>query len=687
MPSCSPSPCLGVSDKERVAGTSMMWLFYETQYEILRSRTIAEEVIDRLQLAEDPNFAPQRQTAPEASAEPWFGIDWRDWIPERWREAQGGADDNNQRRAELVEQLQRNLVISGGKRSKIIQLSFDARDPALAARVANAVAAAYINFNTHARRSEAQENTAFLDNQLEELRARMEESEKKLQDYRRREGLLDSASADKLVASRLAGLTSELVRAQSQRSEAEIRYEQVKGIGAKRGNYESLGPVLQNALVLTLKEEYARLGRRVSELSERYGPKHPKMIAAESDLKEARRRLDQEIDKVVDSVRKEHEVAAAQERRIGQLVEKHKAEIRGLRGKEFQLSNLEREVENSRRVYETFLAQLQETDVKGDYDVSNIRVVDPATPPVGPVKPRKARIIAASLVFGVFLGIGLAFLRERLDDSFHTGEEVEERLQLPLLGILPLNRRARRRRTAERLVRDERHSPFAEAVNHIRTAILFAGLEDVPQVVLVTSATSGEGKSTLVANLSTSFAQIGTTLLVEADLRKPRLSQLWGLEGRAGLTELLAGKCSQEDAIVRDPDEKNLFLLPAGFRVANPLEYLSSNRFRELLVELRSEYRYIVIDATPLLPVSDSIVLGHLADANVLLVRAEHTGRRMVQDALRRLRQAHIRPLGVVLAQADLKRMAYYGGHYYHYDASYYGYAKGEQVSDTPAPR
>ncbi len=658
-----------VNGSNQWVSTALVWLFYETQKEIILSRNIALKVVDDLDLVD---YYAHKAAGEEEAAPTLFSLDWRLWLPEAWRGEPKQEPDREQQRLALADRVVGGLSVDIGKDSQVITISYDSPDPELAARVANAVAASYRDFGLSSRMSTAQQQTLFLNQQLAELRDKVTRAEQALQDYQQREGLIDSESRGKMISAELAGLSQQLIAAQAKRSEAEIRYREVQRLRNSPDAYDSLAAVLNSSLISKLREKQSELYRRVSELSERYGEKHPKMIAARSELAEATRVLKKAVDKVVGGLKQEYEVARKQEQKLRSLIARSKDTVQALRGKGFELAKYEREAENARQVYEEYLSRLNELDVTGDYDVSNVRVIDQAVVPGAPYKPNKVRILLGATFLGLLVGVLVAFLRDRLDASFRLLEHAEERLGLPGLGIVPLVRAKEIDSPPERVVEHAPHSPFAESINHIRTGILFSNIDNPPKVVMVTSSAAGEGKTTLAVNLAASFAQMGRTLLVEADLRRPRLADVFDIDSGLGLTDLIVTPDQAQACLARPRDGLDLHVLPAGSSLPNPLEFLSSEAFSRMLEVMAKRFAHIIIDAPPVLPVSDSIVMSRLADAVIMAVRADHTNDRTAREAVKRLRAAHIAPVGVVLTQANIKRMADFGGNHYA-DYSYYG--------------
>ncbi|MDX1812949.1 MAG: polysaccharide biosynthesis tyrosine autokinase, partial [Gammaproteobacteria bacterium] len=308
-----------------------------------------------------------------------------------------------------------------------------------------------------------------------------------------------------------------------------------------------------------------------------------------------------------------------------------------------------------------------------DNDKVSVKVIEAATVPKAPFKPNRKRIIIISFLLGLIGSILLSLLREYSDKTFKTGEDVIEKTKLPLLGVLPiLNKKDLVDSTPERVIVQKPRSSIAEAVNNIRTNIIFGNNdEEPPQVILVTSAVASEGKTTVSANMGITLARLGPTLVIEADTRRPRMRGFMNKTQKGGVFEYVAGKASLKDSVVQDHEVKNLYTLPVKMKPAKPIEFLSSRRFKEAIAVLRKKFKFIVIDTPPILPVSDAIVLAPVVDGAILVIGAESTKHAMAKDAISRLEQVNAPLLGAVLSRANPKTFGSYGSSYY------YGYGYG----------
>ena len=674
-----------ISNLQQFEATPLHWLYFETQADIIRSRAVAERVVDRLEF----DAAPQLRQGSGSQGAPDQGVEalrsklraWMQWFPVEWQSERPEPGSSQDAREAMIQSVLGGLSVSGGKESEVLAIRYLSPDPEQAAAVANAIAQAYIEFGLDSRLSNVQAATSWLGKRIDDLRGKLVESEEALRAYQKRENLVDSHNREKIISSKLATLTVELIKAQSRRGETEAHYKQVEALIDSGSGTETIVSVVDSPTLAEAHREQTMLERRVSELFERYGEKHPKMIAARADLQEAMRRLKVEAQKGARGARKAFEIATIQENEFKRSIERQQAEMREVSGKVSRLAQLEREVEANRRLYETFLARFKEADVADEYDVTNVRIIDPATVPASPFKPNRQSIVLLSVLAGLVLGTIIAFLREHLDNTFKTKADLEERLKLPVLGVLPsIKTRRRTKELPERHVLSTPRSPFSEAINDVRTSVIFSHVDEPPKVVLVTSAVPDEGKTTLASNLALAFRKRGKTLLVDADLRKGRLDEIMGIDAEFGLTDMVSGQCSPDDAIVPDPEAEDLFVMTHGTLPPNPIEFVSSNRFANDLANLRKTFAYIIIDGTPLLPVSDSIVLSKLVDCVIVVVRADRTTRDAAAEAVKRLQAVGIAPAGLVMQQVDMRKFRGYGQPYeyggYH---GYYGYSSGER--------
>lgn len=656
-------------------GVSNIMYFYQTQYDIIASRSVISAVIDKLKLEQHPVFLKAIPALNEEEAET---SSLRSLITD----SEAMNHDKEQKlllRDKVIQYVSNNLTVKGAKNSQIINVSYESPDPALSAKIANAISDAYIEKGFEAKLALNKNASQWLNKRLSSLRQKLEKSEDTLRRYQQKESMVNTKSSASITSSKIGGITEALIKAQAQRAEIEIRYQQVEQVKKSGKSLESLPVVLENKFIQSLKQEQVKLSRLFSELSERYGDKHPKMISIKADLKVADQRLNHEVNKVIDGVYRSYENAVANVEKLKALSQQTQTESRTYQAKEFELAKLERDVAANRQLYDVFMTRFKETSSTGDNEVTNVTIVDYARPALFPSKPKKKLIVAAALFAGLFLGVLLAFLLEYLENTFRTPEDVEHKLGLPLLGLLPMLAK-NEENSPERHVFTEIESPiFGEALNNIRTSVMFANIDDPVKTIMVTSAVANEGKTTLSSNLSLTFSHTGKTLLIDGDLRKQNFSKEVMTQSRIkGLAELALGESRLEECIVKDEYVNNLYYMSSGLTTPKPLELLSSKKFAEMMSMLRGSFDHIIIDSAPLLPVSDSLIIGNLVDEVIMVVKADSTTHKMAQEAVKRLATAHVKPLGVVLQQADLEKIESYGGYSYGY-----GYGYGSEPNAT----
>lgn len=662
-----------ISVESEYINNATFFQFYDTQFEIIQSRALAERVVDREKLVERRLRALQAGAA-GAAGEPRTSLLARlglaHWLP-------GAADDADappdpaQLRRRLAAELQGAISVSGGSNSQIIRIAVDHADREQAAALANAVSEAYASYSTQNRAELSQHANRWLDSQLHELKDALTRAEDALLAYRQQHGLVDREQS--LADGRAGDLSEMLALARNRSSEARLRWEQVDAVATVEDRrYTASATLMSIPGIQQLAADERVLALKLGELSSQYTDQHPDIARAKSELDEIRKALASEITLAKSQLRRNYELALAQEKEIRELIQQETAEVTQSTASALHLAKLERDVDNHRGLYDAFLTRIQETDMADDYQVSNIRVLDAASVPAQPYKPNKSMIVLIAGLLGAMIGVGLAFLREHLDHTLKSMDDIEDKLGQTALGLVPLVK-ATRDLNPDLAYQTEPRSPFAEKINHIRTGLMFSSIDDPPRTILITSSTGDEGKTTTAINLAMAFSQLDKTLLIEVDLRKGDIANRLGLDGAQGLTDLLAHPQIGREAIRQLQDNPNFHVLPGGARPPNPLEILSSQQFQNVLDRLREHFRYIVLDGPPLLAVSDAAVVGQQVDMTLLVAQAEKTSLKTIRDATAILRNARIQPGGVVLTKANTRRMAYYGGHHYKYDAHYYG--------------
>ncbi len=644
--------------------------YFQTQVEILKSAELSRKVIEKLALAKHPEFGEPVANEPGPS-----------WLPEAFFGSKKAADPNDRSKAILLK-FSRLLQVQPVRNSQLVQISFVAEDKELAAKVPNTLAEVYIESDLESRVAMTQKASSWLTERLSGLRSKVEVSEKSLQDYRERERIVDAKGVALSGASKgLEEAMSTLVASRTKRAEAESIFNQVQAIrqGKSAISYDSIPAVLRHPLVQKLKEQEADAERKLSDASKRYGAEHPRMIQANAEVASARDATKRQIDSVVAGISKEYEVARANEQAVERALGQSRAEIQSMNRKEFQLGVLEREAQQNRQLYDMFLSRFKETNVAGDLQSTVARVVDPSTVASIPHAPRKTQIVLLATAAALVVGMLLALLLERLNNTLNSTNEVERRLKLPVLGYLQkVKGFGKRGFKSELAFFNDSQSLFAESIRTIRTSVLMTALDSAHKVLVITSSVPEEGKTTVSFNLACALAQVKRVLLIDADLRRPKIGKLLGLDsGHHGLSSLVAGTATAAQCIFQDP-KSGLHIMTAGDIPPNPLEMLSSKRFSDAIAKLKESFDIIIIDSAPIQLVSDALVLSQIANAMIYVVRADSTPYQLAQNGIKRLRQVNAPLAGVVLNQLDIEKAERYYGEY-----SGYGGYKGYQYGYT----
>lgn len=628
----------------------------QTQVEIIQSHTLAQLVATRLDLIKDPAFNPRLNPG---------------WT-QRLMQALGRAPVLTPAAAQdaVVAQLTRHLSVQPVRLSDLVRVSYESSDPAQAARIANAFADLYIENDLDQKFQMAQKANTWLNEHLAGLKSKLEASEQKLQDYRDREHIVSvDGQSMSGTGSQLAGLTTNLVTARMQLAQAQSAYAQIKNAQAAGTSLDSLPVVLKDPVVAQLKQVVAEKERNVSDLSARYGPKHIKMIQAEAELQQAKDSLAHQVAIVVSSVQHEYDQARASAGALAGAVSEVKGSIEQANKKEFALDDLQRDVTTNQQIYDLFVQRYKETSASSDLTKPVARVVDPAAPPDSPVRPKKAMVVGIALAVGALLGVAVALLMERLDNTVRNSDEVGLRLGQPILTTLPLLK-GKRSEVARRYL-DEPRSQFAEAIRTARTGVLLSAIDVPHKVLVVTSSVPGEGKTSFATNLALAHAQTKRVLLIDADMRRPRLAGALGLDDAlTGLSALVAGEAELGDC-VRTIEGSTLHVVTAGSVPPNPLELLLSQRFKDFLTTLSNDYDLVIIDSPPLHLVSDAVILASMATGVIFVMRANSTPYQLARRCLRTLQNAEVAMFGVVLNQLDFKKAESHYGDYAGYGDRY----------------
>ena len=684
------------------AGTN----YYETQRNLLTSRSLVAQVIRDLGLEQNPHFRqrperpvswvikPLRQSL--ATAVEWVeGTTFVKWIQEylgvvpeeqpKTREFELGVHPA------MIDLYLEVLTVSTVPASQLVAVKFSSSDPSLSKTVVNSHAATFISRNLATRFELTDETRQFLENKLVELKVNVENSEKALNQFQKDHEIVSLDKGNSLLLDQLKRLNTDLTDTRSKRIELESLHRLVQ-----KGDSRLLSQIIDNPTIQNLRKQITGLETQLAHVATKFKPTYRGFIALQQEINEAKSRLDEEVNRIVHTIEKDYGAATAKERALAAEAEKARQVALNLQEKAVEYAVLEREVVSNRALYEAVFKKTKEAALTGEEPMPNLRVVDRAEIPVLPDAGKGTRTLLLSIGIGLFGGIGLAFLLNLLDSTLRTPEDVVRFLRLPTLGVVPdyrqlMNKRAhglgytekisppqdpldrQRGENNEIVVSHHPLSLMGEVYRSIRTAILFSRADKPPKTILITSSQPDEGKTVTAINLSIMLAQSGgPVLLIDADLRGGQCHKLLGLGNGNGLTNILTGN-GDATSLIKKTSVNNLSLLCRGTLPPNPADLLGSEKMRQTLDALAADFRFLVIDSAPLLPVSDAVLLSAQVDGVILVARGEEVSRHLVLKARERLDYVNAKILGVVLNGIDIWSAEYreyrqvYGSHYTRY--------------------
>lgn len=574
--------------------------------------------------------------------------------------------ENRSERA-ILSRYASKLEVEQVQDSDLLRVSFDSFSPKMAADLANVHTEEYIRFIDERRFNSTSSAKAYLQGQIEQAEKGLESSEKTLHEFAREHDIVDVEDRGNVIQGRFEDLSRALTETRQNRIIAEVEFRQ-----AQESDVESLPSVLASDIIRNLRQQYADLRGQYQEMSQIYKDNYPRMQQLKSRMEDVKATLEEESVKLVMSLRMKYEQLRDHETSLAEQLEDQKIQLLDLKERAISYNILKREWEANRALYSGLLERQKDFSVASGLEFNDASIVDRAQVPTSKYKPDTVKNASMAGVFGLISGMGLAFLLAFMDTTFKSREELEQALNIPFLGIVPkLKSRKEDRDVPTALISAyQPANAVAEAIRSIRTGVLFSRPEHVPKKILVTSTTSGEGKSTIALNFAVILAQSGSrVLIIDADLRKPVISRWLNVRPAYGLSDYLSGK---DVDIVNATSFENLCVIAAGSPTARPTDLLGSLRMRDFLETVSEQFDFVIVDGPPCLGVADSMLLSTKVDGSLLVVKASSTEKHVVAETVNRLRMVNAPLIGSILNLVDLDtpEYSYYG--------KYYGYGYGD---------
>lgn len=670
-----------VSFKDVMEENASKLEYYQTQMQILRSRTLARKTIDTLDLWNDPEIAPKPENLPRLAR---MSRDMKTAFASMFGRLSGGSEPATgvkkeaEAQSRAVSEFLNRLTLTYRADNRILEVGYLSVDPGKATRVANAIARNYIDESLDVKYRAAKDASDWLNQQIAEVRKQVEASETSAQRYREVNGDISVSDQQNIVLQKLSDLNAAATRAKMERLDAEALYRQLQAVEKDPAALDTLPVILSNTFVQKLKTDLADLQSEEVKMSQKFGDRYPDLLKLRSAMARVQQQIRAEVEKIAQSVGKQYEAALAKERNFAAALEQQRQQALTIDRRAVQYNELQREATSNRQVFEGLLQRAKETGIASELKASNIRIVDPAETPLRPAWPQKMPILLFALVFGVPVGAAAAIGRELVDDRIKTPDDVKTILGLTFLGFAPAVRPSTFKNHGP-LVNNGVSPVFAEAFRTVRANVFLSAAGNGTRILLVTSTGPNEGKTVVSSNLAVSLAQAGRrVLLVDADLRMSKVHRVFEEPLEPGFSDVLTGRMPIRDAI-RPSRIAGLSILTAGATPERPGDLFEMPDFERTLKSVEHDFDFIVIDSPPVLAVSDAIGIVHVSGGVVFVVGAQMARRRAVQAAIEQLDAADANILGAVLSRVHVEEQSPY------YHRSYVPYQSAKRPAAVPA--
>lgn len=654
--------------------------FLATQSHIIKSTPVAKKVVDLLKLEKTyETFTEQHRGgfSLTGAVKSWISgvfstisdvIGTKDSDASMKRTA---AESESFRSEQLARLISNGLMVNPVPDSRIVTINFTSPNPVLATRITNSVAKAYIEQILEMRMKSSSYSIGWMTRKAEEERSRLETSENVFQQYMKDHDILTIEDRITILPQKLADLNSKLTSAQARRKELETVFLKVKEVIRNAEDPETLPVIAENATLKSLNQQILKARQHVMELSKKYGPKHPLMKNAHSDLGMLTTNRDQELARIIKTIENDYELSKSNEENLQALLSQSKSDTVNLNERFIQYGILKRDVETNRNLYNALVSKIKEQSITEQIQTVNVWVVEEARVPDFPSKPNKSRNLLLGIILGLFGGIGLVFFLEYLDNTIKLPEDIEDKFGLPVLGLIPLENE--KTAAAKENAGEKAPSAFSESFKTVRDNVQLSTYDSPPKSILITSTSPQDGKTTTAINLAIAMSRSDKkVLLIDADLRRPQIHKIFKLDNSKGLSTSMAGASDMK--IVQKSRVENLDIIPSGPIPPNPSELLGAERFRATIKVLVEKYDVVVIDSPPLLSVSDGYLISKVVSGTILVTRSAKTTHDALHKGLKQLQDISSKILGVIINGADMKK----AGYYYYQQYQYY-YSSDEE--------
>ncbi len=644
--------------------------FLETQTQLIKSAAVIKNVVKQMGADRVHNkfFAHKKKSKKEIFIF-WFkdqlfelreliGIEkaWSSFKKEATNNHSSKNSDPSSKAEALIKTIQSGISVKLMPNTRILKIGYLSDNPQLSMEVANSVAQAYIDELINMQMEVAGHNIGWMKKKADIQRSKLEKSEKELQDYKTKHDIITVEDRLTVLPERLSVLSSNLTKAETRRKELFAVYKQI--IGSGKNSLGTIPAIAENDSVETINKKILVTDQKISELSKKYGPKHPKMISAYNELTNLKNKKNSILEDAVKTIENEYLLAKENEQNLRELLERTKSQAALLGERSIQLGVLQRKVDTNRYLYDALVKKMEEKDITEKSQNVNVWVIEKADLPNAPLTPRKRRNIILGIMLGIMGGLSLSFFLEYLDNTIKTPEDVQKKFNIPVLSTIELLKN--KKYSIVETVLQKTSSLTTESFKSLRTSVLLSSVGRPPKTILITSMTPGEGKSSIAVCLAASIAQTGKkTLLIDADMRRPTQHSHFSLASDSGLSSLLAGVTSMKDSVQFDVIE-NLDLITAGPIPPNPSELLSSKILKTLIDKFSHSYDMIILDSPPLSSVTDPVILSRNADGVIIVASAGRTTYETLGKGLEQLSAANAAFTGLVLNRFKDKKRTYH---------------------------